>query len=58
VAEKDELLNICHGEWIPLVETRTRNCSIKELSEENAKSLTQFNKDQLINYCCTGKFLE
>jgi len=47
VAEEDELLNIRHGEWIPLAETPPRNRSIDELSEENAKSLTRFNKDQL-----------
>jgi hypothetical protein len=47
VAEEDELLNIHHGKWIPLVETPPRNRSIEELSEENAKSLTRFNKDQL-----------
>jgi hypothetical protein len=47
VAEEDELLNVRHGEWIPLVETPPRNHSIDELSEENAKSLTWFNKDQL-----------
>ena len=47
MAEEDELLNIQHGEWIPLVETPPRNRSIDELSKENAKSLTWFNKDQL-----------
>jgi hypothetical protein len=47
VAQEDELLNIWHGEWIPLVGTPPRNCSFDELSEENAKSLTRFNKDQL-----------
>jgi hypothetical protein len=45
--QDDLLLNIRRRHWVPLAESPARNRSIDELSDEDAHSLTRFNKDQL-----------
>ncbi len=45
--EDDRLMNIRRWQWAPLAETPPRNWSIDELSDEDARSLTSFNKEQL-----------
>ena len=45
--EDDRLMNLRRWQWAPLVETPPRNRSIDELSDEDARSLTRFNKEQL-----------
>jgi hypothetical protein len=45
--EDDRLMNIRRWQWDPLAETPPRNQSIDELSDEDARSLTRFNKEQL-----------
>ncbi len=45
--EDDRLMNIRRWQWAPLAETPPRNRSIDELSDEDARSLTRFNKEQL-----------
>jgi hypothetical protein len=43
----EALMNIRRWQWAPLAEMPPRNRSIAELSDEDARSLTRFNKDQL-----------
>jgi diketogulonate reductase-like aldo/keto reductase len=40
-------MDIHHISWVPLAKTPTQNSSIDELPNKDAKSLTQFNKEQL-----------
>jgi hypothetical protein len=45
--QDDRLMNIRRRQWVPLAEMPPRNRSIDKLSDEDARSLTRFNKDQL-----------